>query len=434
MKISGVMLSSASNILSMNCFRRALIKLTFSRYLKIQSIRLWASSTRKDESSPTSEENVEKSKASVEELLSDSVVGKEQKPTTPEEIWATTVYPKSERRIQARNRLAPRVDPRETSIILFPGQGAQAVGMGKDLLKFPVVKDLFEAASEILGYDLLKLCLNGPKEKLDKTIYCQPAIFVCSIAALERLVEERPASVENCVATAGFSVGEIAALVFAGSLTFENGKFISYDLDLNLVKVRAEAMQYASEITPCGMATVLYGPDSQLGYACLKAKEWCKEQGIENPVCKIANYLYPHCKVVAGNLKALEFLEKNASTYKLKRIRRLPVSGAFHTDLMRPAAEPFKAALKKADVKDPVISVHSNVDGKRYSNANHVIRQLPKQIYRSVKWEQTLHVLYERPEGEYFPKTFECGPGSSLKTILKMFNVMYCSITWMMEY
>lgn len=98
------------------------------------------------------------------------------------------------------------------------------------------------------------------------------------------------------------------------------------------------------------------------------------------------------------------------------------MSGAFHTELMRPAIESFKKALQNIDVSDPAISVHSNVDGKMYRDSKHIRRQLPLQICKPVKWEQTLHILYERAEGEFFPRTFECGPGSSLKTVLKMVN------------
>lgn len=419
MKCQVCILSAFYSFGKMYTIRENIPKAVFYfRHFQHRSTRSFSSDVIKENNNQPNDKSGElgeqKSALSAEDLLSGAVVDQEPKPITPNDIWATSAYPKSEKRLQSKHLLTPRVDPRDTTLILFPGQGAQSVGMGKDLLKFPVVKDIFEIASEILGYNLLDMCLKGPKEKLDLTVHCQPAVLVCSIAALERLKDERPSSVENCVATAGFSVGEITALVFSGALTFENA--------VKLVKVRAESMQLASEMSPGGMVTVMYGPDSQLGYACLKAKEWCKEKGIENPECRVANYLYPHCKVVAGHIQALEFLEKNYRTFKLKRLKRLPVSGAFHTDLMRPAVEPFRAALKRANVSDPIISVHSNVDGKRYQNASHIIRQLPKQIYKPVKWEQTLHVLYERPEGEHFPKTFECGPGSSLKTILKVVN------------
>jgi [acyl-carrier-protein] S-malonyltransferase len=122
------------------------------------------------------------------------------------------------------------------------------------------------------------------------------------------------------------------------------------------------------------------------------------------------------------SLQALKFIKSNAEQYKLRRLKILPVSGAFHTSLMRPAVEPFKEALKKVDIVDPIVPVFSNVDGKSYKNAYHIKVQLPKQIYRPVKWEQTLHILYERSIGECFPRTFECGPGSSLKSLLKMVN------------
>jgi len=108
---------------------------------------------------------------------------------------------------------------------MFPGQGTQFVGMGRNLLVFPQVVEMFEMASEILKYDLLKLCLEGPKSKLDQTIYSQPAILVCSLGALEKLKEEQPSAIENCMATAGYSIGEFAALTFAGCFTFEQGNF-----------------------------------------------------------------------------------------------------------------------------------------------------------------------------------------------------------------
>jgi [acyl-carrier-protein] S-malonyltransferase len=115
-------------------------------------------------------------------------------------------------------------------------------------------------------------------------------------------------------------------------------------------------------------------------------------------------------------------LETNKSEFKLKKLKRLPVSGAFHTPLMEPALEPFKEALKKAKISDPTIAVHSNINGKIYNNAEQVFRQLPKQMLMPVKWEQTLHILYERPKETGFPMTYECGPGKSLSTILKVVN------------
>ncbi|CAG2058451.1 unnamed protein product [Timema podura] len=344
---------------------------------------------------------------SVQDELNSSV-------PNPDHDWATLPYPENAVpkvfRDQALRSVRPKVDPRETSIILFPGQGTQFVGMGQDLVKFPIARDLFEAASEILGYNLLKLCLKGPKEQLDRTEFCQPAVLVCSLAAVEKLKEERPSAVENCVATAGFSVGEISALVFAGALQFERA--------VRLVNVRAEAMQLASEVSPGGMMTVWYGPDSQLGYACLQAREWYSNLDfvIDSPVYWEGSAL-DHAAT-----EALKFIETNLAKFKLKRVRTLPVSGAFHSNLMKPAIPVFMKALRKANIDDPVISVHSNLDGKRYRNSDHIARQLPRQIWKPIKWEQTLHAIYERSVGERFPKTFECGPGQSLKSVLKMVN------------
>lgn len=142
---------------------------------------------------------------------------------SPQQQWATLPYPKGTN-TKSEKELKPKVDPRDTSFILFPGQGTQYVGMAKDLLKFPMARDLFELSNYILGYDILKICLEGPKEKLDQTKFCQPAIMICSLAAIERLKEERPNAIENCVATAGFSLGEITSLVFSGALGFEIGK------------------------------------------------------------------------------------------------------------------------------------------------------------------------------------------------------------------
>lgn len=355
----------------------------------------------------------------IKKLLEDGTVPEESSVVGDTENWTTSPYPKGsyvphKNQSQAQHALRPKVDPKETSILMFPGQGTQFVGMGKNLLVFPQVVEMFEAASEILKFNLLKLCLEGPKSKLDQTIYSQPAIFVCSLGAVEKLKEEKLSAIENCMAVAGYSIGEFAALTFAGCFSFEQA--------VNLVKVRAEAMHYASEIEPGGMANIYIRPDSKLNYALKMARDWCLDKGIEKPVCSISNYLNPDCKVVAGHLEALKYLESNLKQYNLRKMQRLNVSGAFHTELMRPAVEPFAAALRNIKIAEPLIAVHSNIDGKRYHNSAQIYRNLPKQIYKPVKWEQTLHILYERPVGSDFPDTFECGPGSTLRNLLKTVN------------
>ncbi|XP_017460988.1 PREDICTED: probable malonyl-CoA-acyl carrier protein transacylase, mitochondrial [Rhagoletis zephyria] len=317
------------------------------------------------------------------------------------------------------------IDPKETSIVLFPGQGTQYVGMADQLMRFPSARSIFELANEVLGYDLLKICLQGPSNKLNRTEHAQLAVMVSSLAALEQLREERPRAIDNCVATAGFSLGEITALVFAGALPFDKA--------LRLVQVRANAMQAACDAVPSGMILILYGPDTQVGTVCAKAQQWCLERGVEAPYCGVANYMYPHCKVIAGNQDALQYIEVNARALKIRRLKRLQVSGAFHTPIMQSAVEPFANALKKIQIKDPLIRVYSNVDGKPYRNAAHILRQLPKQIVSPVRWEQTMHLMYERRQGVDFPRTFECGPGKGLKQVLEKVNAKAANTAFNVE-
>uniref|UniRef100_A0A1A9X0D5 [acyl-carrier-protein] S-malonyltransferase n=1 Tax=Glossina brevipalpis TaxID=37001 RepID=A0A1A9X0D5_9MUSC len=318
-----------------------------------------------------------------------------------------------------------RIEPKETSLVLFPGQGTQYVGMASQLMRFPEARRIFKLANEILDYDLLKLCLEGPREQLNRTEYAQLAVMVSSLAALEQLREERPKAIDSCVATAGFSLGEFTSLVFAGSLPFDKA--------LKLVQVRANAMQIACDQKPGGMAMVLNGPDSEIGTACLEARQWCVNKGIEDPYCGVANYMYPNCKIVAGNVEALEYLEKNSKIYKIRRIKRLPVSGAFHTPLMESAVVPFSKALKTIKLEEPLIRVYSNIDGKPYRNTAHIIRQLPKQIIKPVKWEQTMHEMYARKQDEDFPRTFECGPGKGLIQVLEKVNAKAASSAFSIE-
>ncbi|XP_002732562.1 malonyl-CoA-acyl carrier protein transacylase, mitochondrial-like [Saccoglossus kowalevskii] len=313
-------------------------------------------------------------------------------------------------------RRKPAVDPADTSILLFPGQGSQFVGMGEKLLGAPNVKEIYQAASEILGYDLLELCLNGPKEELDKTIHCQPAVFVTSIAAAQSLQHQNPWAIDNCVATAGFSVGEFAALVFAGVMQFEDA--------LRLVQIRAKAMQRASEDVASGMISVMGTHTTKYRSACLEARSYCNNVlGLPDPVCSIANYLFPDGRVIAGNVEALQFISENARQFGIRNVKRLPVSGAFHTSLMTSAQYDFREAIKDLKLERPSIYVISNVEGKRYSLLKQIKNALVKQIVSPVKWEQSMHVLYQRRQGTSFPQTFEVGPGKQLGALLKRLNL-----------
>ncbi|CAB1346122.1 unnamed protein product [Coregonus sp. 'balchen'] len=309
----------------------------------------------------------------------------------------------------------PKKKPSECSVLLFPGQGSQFVGMGRGLLKYGNVKDMFAVAQKILGYDLLSLCLDGPEEELMKTVHCQPAVFVTSLAAVERLNHENPAAIENCVAAAGFSVGEFAALVFSGAMDFAEA--------LYAVKVRAEAMQKASELIPSGMLSVMGRPQAKYKHACLQAREHCLSLGIKEPVCSVANYLFPDGRVIAGHKEALDFLQQNSRKLHFLRVRPLLVSGAFHTALMESATEPLRDVLRQVEVRRPEINVYSNVDAKRYMHEGHVRRQLTKQLVSPVKWEQTLHEVFERTQGQSFPHTYEMGPGKQLGATLQKCNM-----------
>ncbi|XP_074728271.1 malonyl-CoA-acyl carrier protein transacylase, mitochondrial [Strix uralensis] len=305
--------------------------------------------------------------------------------------------------------------PREGSVLLFPGQGSQAPGMARGLLPYPRVRDMFRLAERVLGYDLLSLCLRGPRAELARTRHCQPAVFVASLAAVEKLNHQRPEVVESCVAAAGYSVGEFAALVFAGALGFAEA--------LYAVKVRAEAMQEASEAVPSGMLSVIGRPETNYRFACLEARNHCESLGIENPVCEVSNYLFPDSRVIAGHLQALEFLQENARKYSFTRTKLLPVSGAFHTRLMEPAVEPLAEVLKSIEIQKPLVCVYSNVNGKKYMHPEHVRKLLAKQVVSPVMWEQTMHSVYQRKQGTEFPYTYEVGPGNHLGVILKKCNL-----------
>ncbi|KAA3677391.1 [acyl-carrier-protein] S-malonyltransferase [Paragonimus westermani] len=310
----------------------------------------------------------------------------------------------------------PDIDPSRTSILLFPGQGAQFVGMGRQLIDIPKVKEMFQCANEVLRTNLLRICLEGPQSKLDQTIHCQPATYVIALAAATKLFEDDAEVIRNCVATAGFSLGEITSLVFAGALTFEQG--------LQLVRVRAEAMQRACEQTKGAMTSVFISHDSQLKLAMLSAVNHCKVHlHMENPECRVANYLYSDCKVIAGNLEAVEFVEQHADQFSIRRCKRLPVSGAFHTALMRPATRPFSNVLSRFEqLQVPRIPVVSAVDVSPYRSVEGIKRKLSLQLVKPVLWEQTLHALYARPTDAPFPRTVEFGPGKQLGSMLRMVN------------
>ncbi|XP_039197260.1 malonyl-CoA-acyl carrier protein transacylase, mitochondrial isoform X2 [Crotalus tigris] len=224
-----------------------------------------------------------------------------------------------------------------------------------------------------------------------------------------------PMVLESCVAAAGFSIGEYAALVFAGAMDYAEA--------LYAVKTRAEAMQEASEVIASGMLSVIGRRDSNYKAACLEACEYCKSVGIEDPVCEVSNYLFPDSRVIAGHLQALEFLQKNSRKFSFARVKMLPVSGAFHTRLMKSAMQPLSEALESISIQQPLISVYSNVDSKKYMQPGQIQHYLVEQLVSPVKWEQIMHRIYERNQGKKFPYTYEVGPGKQLGAILRSCNL-----------
>jgi [acyl-carrier-protein] S-malonyltransferase len=285
---------------------------------------------------------------------------------------------------------------------LFPGQGAQTVGMARALCEtVPAARRLFADAAAVLGYDLLGVCVHGPAEKLNSTAVSQPAIFVASLSALESLRQTEPAALNSCSATAGLSLGEYTALVFAGSLTFADG--------LRLVQKRGEAMQAAADATPSAMVSVLGMERPQLEELCSKARS----EGL----IQLANLLCPGNLVVSGTSAAISAVEKHAEAAGGRTIR-LAVAGAFHTALMKPADDVLAEALAGVELKPPRVPVWSNVDARPHMNPNEIRRLLVRQVVQPVLWEQTVRGLL----ADGFDRFYEVGPGRVLAGLLKRVN------------
>jgi len=299
------------------------------------------------------------------------------------------------------------------NVLLFPGQGAQFVGMGKDLYeKFDYVRDIYHSADRIVGFKLSKVCFEGPEDELTATRVSQPAILVTSIAALE--VFRRTRGSENSVfATCGLSLGEYTALVYAGSLAFEDA--------LKLVQRRGEFMQESCDANPGGMISVI-------GLSFDKVDEIVKGAAGKG-VISCANYNSPQQLAISGDNSALEEASHLAKEAGAKRVIGLKVAGAFHSALMTPAARKLEPFLREAQIRRPEIKFVSNVTGKFALTEEEVRNNLIAQVDHPVLWSQSMQLLI----AEGVQKFYEIGPGNVLAGLLKRISdsaesVSLCSL------
>ena len=279
---------------------------------------------------------------------------------------------------------------------VFPGQGAQFVGMGKDLYDNNAeAKKLFEKANEILGFRITDLMFNGTEEDLKQTKVTQPAIFLHSVLLAKSLGEEfKPDMV------AGHSLGEFSALVAAGALSFEDG--------LKLVSKRAHAMQKACEAQPSTMAAVLALPDE-------KVEELCAEV---DDIVAPANYNCPGQVVISGTVPGIDAACEKMLEAGAKRALKLKVGGAFHSPLMQPAHDELAEAIETVEFKTPVCPIYQNVDGKPHTDPAEIKANLVKQLTAPVRWTYDVEAMINDGATEFV----ELGPGSVLQGLVKKIN------------
>lgn len=277
---------------------------------------------------------------------------------------------------------------------VFPGQGAQFVGMGKDLYDgMAIAKEMFEKANDILGFRITDLMFEGTDEDLRQTNVTQPAIFLHSVILAKVLGEKfQPEMV------AGHSLGEFSALVAAGALSFEDG--------LVLVSKRAQAMQKACELNPSTMAAIIGLEDEKVLEIC---------NSITDEVVVPANYNCPGQLVISGSMKGIETACEMMKEAGAKRALPLKVGGAFHSPLMEPARIELAAAIENTNIVSPVCPVYQNVDAKPYTEPSKIKENLIKQLTSPVKWTQIMENMLADGLSSYT----EVGPGSVLQGLLK---------------
>jgi len=288
----------------------------------------------------------------------------------------------------------------EKAAYLFPGQGAQTAGMGKDLCgRFPRARDLFDRASDQVDFDLVELCFSGPKDRLAETQYSQPAILTTSIAFLEVVRNETQLQATKPVAAAGLSLGEYTALVFAGALRFEDA--------VRLVYRRGRAMADAGEKREGGMLSVIGLTKAQIDEIARKASS--------AGIITTANYNSPEQIVLSGELDALEEADKLAKAMNARMTVSLKVSGAFHSPLMQPAADELQSALEEVEISRPQTPVVSNVTADYVSHPNQIRELLVQQLTHPVRWCQSMQKLAADGVNSFY----EIGPGRVLAGLMR---------------
>ncbi len=275
---------------------------------------------------------------------------------------------------------------------VFPGQGAQFTGMGKDLYDSSnEAKKYFEQARQILGFDLVQIMFEGSEEDLKQTRVTQPAIFLHSVVASKCLPDFKPDMV------AGHSLGEFSALTAAGALAFEDG--------LSLVYKRAMAMQAACENNPSTMAAVLGATDELAELVCAS---------IESEIVVPANYNCPGQIVISGSFKGVELAAEQLKAAGVKRVLPLKVGGAFHSPLMKSAAVELQAAISQTKFSRPCCPVYQNVDAKPYTDPASIQKNLIAQLTSPVRWTQSVEAMLKDGADEFI----ELGPGAVLQGLI----------------
>ncbi len=280
---------------------------------------------------------------------------------------------------------------------VFPGQGAQFVGMGKDLYeKNPLAKELFEKANDILGYRITDIMFEGTDEDLRQTKVTQPAVFLHSVISALCMGDAFKPEM-----TAGHSLGEFSALVAAGALSFEDG--------LKLVYARAMAMQKACEAAPSTMAAIIALPDEKVEEICTQVT---KETG---EVVVAANYNCPGQVVISGSIEGINKACELMKAAGAKRALPLKVGGAFHSPLMNPAKIELEAAIRATEFHQPKCPVYQNVDALPHTSPEEIKANLVAQLTASVRWTQTVKNMIADGADEFT----ECGPGAVLQGLIK---------------